>query len=216
MEFYPTAGFSDAMKKMNTMDANIKSITLGLKLIGPAYTVKCYPGGIITCHKALGEVPEGYVLVVSGDGDPTGALWGELTSLEAMKKGVKGIVLDGAVRDVAEIRKLAFPTFAKHITPRVGSNRTVGTTGEAIVCGGVVVRNGDIIVGDDDGVIVIPKEEFDYINEKTKEIEEKERDIAIQIKVGAHIADLIGMSCAIEEADIERSKSKRHLTICKE
>lgn len=201
MTIYPAAGFSDAMGKMNTMEATIKSMTPGLKVMGPAYTVNCYPGGIISCHKALGEVPEGSVLVVNGDGDPTGALWGQLTTMEAMQRGVKGIVIDGAVRDIAEIRKLGFPVFAKYLTPRVGGNRTVGQTGVDITCGGVVVRTGDLIVGDDDGVVVIPQEQIDEIIQKTKAIEEKEAVMAEKVLQGAHIADLIGMSGLIEEAN---------------
>ena len=201
MEFYPAAGVSDAMVKINTMDAGIKPVGQGFKVMGPAYTVKCYPCGIITCHKALNEVPAGSVLVVDGSGDPHGALWGQLTSMEAMQKGVKGIIVDGAVRDIAEIGKLGFPVFARHITPRVGSNRTVGTTGEAVVCGGIVVKTGDLIIGDDDGVVVIPQDQIEEILGKAAAIEEKETIIAEKVLKGAHIGDLIGMSREIEEAE---------------
>ncbi|MFD1361318.1 RraA family protein [Lentibacillus salinarum] len=200
-EFYPTTGISDAMNKMNTMDVEIKAIASNVNLMGPAYTVKCYPGGIITCHKALAEVPSGYVLVVEGNGNCNEALWGELTSMEAMQRGVKGIVVDGAVRDVADIRELGFPTFSRYISPRVGSNKTLGTTGSPIVCGGVTVNQGDLIVGDDNGVAVVPKGQIEEILDKAVAIEKKEAAIAEKVKNGAHIADLIGLSSIINEAE---------------
>jgi len=188
------------------MDAGIQAITPGKTVVGPAFTVECYPTGIITCHKALGEVPAGYVLVVDGQGDPNGALWGEFTSMEAMRRGVLGIVVDGAVRDVAAIRQMGFPTWARSVTPRVGSNRTVGTTGEPIVCGGVRVQTGDLVVADDDGVVVVPKDRIDEIRAKAEAIEVKEAEIAERVKAGAHIADLIGMSAAINEATMAAYK----------
>lgn len=197
----PTAGFSDAMGKMQTMDAAIKSVVPGAYVMGPAFTVNCYPGAIITCHKALGEAPAGCVLVVNGDGDANGALWGELTSMEAMKRGILGIVVDGAVRDVAKIRELKFPVFARYITPRVGSNKTVGTTRETISCGKVTVHDGDWIVGDDDGVVVVPKDKVDEIIKAVEKIEENEAHMAELVSEGGHIADMIGMTKLIVAAE---------------
>ncbi|HYF93782.1 MAG TPA: RraA family protein [Symbiobacteriaceae bacterium] len=207
-QFLPAAGFSDALAKTQTMDAGMKCITPGKTVIGPAYTVEAYPTGIITCHKALGEVPAGCVLVIDGQGDPNGAMWGELTSMEAMQKGVLGVVVDGAVRDVASVRELGFPVWARHITPRVGSNRTVGTTGGTVVCGGVAVRTGDLIVADDDGVVVVPQERIAEIVAKTEAIEVKEVDMAAKVKAGGHIADMIGMSALIAEADAAAKKAQ--------
>ncbi|WP_127579406.1 RraA family protein [Paenibacillus koleovorans] len=206
MNFYPSAALSDAMNKMFTMDAGIKPLKEGYKMIGIAYTVKCYPGSIITCHKALGEVPSGSVLVIDGGGSPEGALFGELTSMEAMERGVKGIVVDGAVRDVALIRSFDFPAFTRHVTPRVGTNKTIGTTGEAVVCGGVVVHTGDLIIGDDDGVVVVPKEQIEEMLQAAAHIEELEADIARKVKDGAHIADLIGFGPMIAAASAAQKK----------
>lgn len=206
--FYPAANVSDALGKTNTMDAGINPVTPGLTVCGPAYTVDCPPDGIITCHKALGEVPAGHVLVVDGKGGIHGAIWGELTSMEAMKRGVLGIVVDGAVRDSATIRKLGFPTWSRYVTPRVASNRTVGVTGEPVVCGGVPVRTGDYIIADDDGVVVIPVERLDEIMAKAAAIEAKEADLARKVEEGVHLADVLGMSGLIAEADAARAAQK--------
>jgi 4-hydroxy-4-methyl-2-oxoglutarate aldolase len=199
-EYYASANASDALNKTSTMDAAIKSVNPGTRAAGPAYTVDCYPGSIITCHKALGEVKPGQVLVINGHGDPTGAMFGGLMSLEAVQRGVAGVVVDGAVRDVDDIRELGLPVFARHITPCVGSNRTVGSTGNPIVCGGVMVRTGDLIIADDDGVVVVPEERIDEVLERIAAIVKKEESIAEKVRAGAHIADLAGMSEAIAAA----------------
>jgi len=197
IEHYASANASDALDKTNTMDAAIKSVNSGRRVAGLAYTVDCYPGSIITCHKALGEVKPGQILVINGHGDPGGAMWGGLMSLEAVQRGVAGVVVDGAVRDVDTIRELGLPVFARHITPCVGSNRTVGSTGDPIVCGGVIVRTGDLIIADDDGVVVVPEERMEEVLQRIAAIVEKEKGIAEKVRSGAHIADLLGMSDAI-------------------
>ncbi len=202
--YYASANVSDAMAKTNTMDAGIKSVSPGKRITGRAYTVDCYPGGIITGHKALGEVSPGQVLVINGHGDESAAMWGGLMSLEALQRGVAGVVVDGAVRDVNTIAELGLPVFARHVTPCVGSNRTVGSTGTPIVCGGVIVRTGDLVVADDDGVAVIPAERIDEVTERVNAIVEKERKIAEAVRSGAHIADLIGMSEAIAAASASK------------
>ncbi|MEA4882981.1 MAG: RraA family protein [Clostridia bacterium] len=200
IEHYASANASDALNKTNTMDAAIKSVNPGKRVAGRAYTVDCYPGSIITCHKALGEVKPGQILVINGHGDPSGAMWGGLMSLEAIQRGVAGVIVDGAVRDVNTIRELGLPVFAGHVTPCVGSNRTVGSTGNPIVCGGVIVRTGDLIIADDDGVVVVPEERIEEVLRRVAAIVEKEKDIAEKVRSGAHIADLIGMSDAIAAA----------------
>jgi len=204
-EHYASANASDALNKTNTMDAAIKSVNSGRRVAGLAYTVDCYPGSIITCHKALGEVEPGQILVINGHGDPSGAMWGGLMSLEAIQRGVAGVVVDGAVRDVDTIRELGLPVFARHVTPCVGSNRTVGSTGNPIVCGGVIVRTGDLIIADDDGVVVVPEERIEEVLQRIAAIVEKEKGIAEKVRSGAHIADLLGMSGAIA---VSRSKGQ--------
>lgn len=200
MEFYPTTAVNDAMNQKNTMDPGIKSVARGMKVMGRAYTVDCLPGAIITCHRALAEVPKGSVIVVDGHDNPNAALWGGLMTSEAIQKGVKGVIIDGAIRDVETINNLGFPAFSRYITPSVGSNKRVGTTGGTIVCGGVVVKTGDLVIGDDDGVVVIPQEQIDDILEKAKNIELKEAGILEKVNNGEHIADILGMSSLIKQA----------------
>lgn len=188
------AWLSDAQAAANTMDPGIKPAWVGAQVIGPAFTARCHQGSIITVHKALFEAPPGAVIVVDGAGDATGAMFGELMATEATARGIAGIVVDGAVRDVEGLRDLGFPAFARAITPRVGSNRRVGATQVEVVCGGVVVHPGDVVVGDRDGVVVIPRGRLADVTEAVQAVARKEADIRARIQSGERIADILGMT----------------------
>src|SRR5438874_7631110 len=108
---FATATISDAQKSLGIMRPNIKALAPGLRLVGPAHTVKCYPGSIITVHKALLEAAPGEVIVVDGEGDEQGALFGELMALQAKANGIAGLVVDGPVRDRAALLEIGLPIF---------------------------------------------------------------------------------------------------------
>ena len=192
-----TPAVSDAQRSLGVMRPAIHSIVPGLHLMGPAHTVKCYPGSIITVHKALLEACPGEVLVVDGEGDERGALWRELMTLQAQRNGIAGIVVDGPVRDRQGLSAAHFPTFASHVTPRVGTNRRLGETQVLISCGGIPVRPGDLILADDNGVVVIPAERPQDVVEATEAVERKEVGLREGIATGRQLADLLGFRALI-------------------
>lgn len=179
------------------MRSNIRPLAAGMRIAAIAHTVKCYPGSIITVHKALLEARPGEVLVVDGEGDDRGALFGELMTLQAKANRLAGIVVDGPVRDRAAVIASGFAVFASSVTPRVGSNRRVGETQIPVQCGGVVVRPGDVIVADDDGVAVIAFEQADAVAQAAEAIKRKELGIREAIAAGQQVADLIGFRSLI-------------------
>ena len=191
------ANLCDAQKSFGAMRPEIHSIVPGLRLIGPAHTVKYYPGGIITVHKALLEAAPGEVIVVDGEGDERGALFGELMALQAKANGIAGLVVDGPVRDRAALIANGLPIFATGINPRVGSNRRVGETQIPIQCGGVVVRPGDYIVADDAGIAVVPAEQLGEAVEATEAVATKEAHIREAIARGEQLGDLLGFRALI-------------------
>lgn len=194
-----TAGVADAQKGMGILEPAIRSMTPGRKLAGPAFTVKCYPGSIITVHKAFVEARPGDVLVVDGEGDlRAGALIGELMSREAVERGFAGVVIDGPVRDLTGLRALGFPTFARGVTPRVGVNRRVGQTQVPVSAGAVLVRPGDYVLADDDGVAIIPHEDLAAIVEAVEAIERKEAGLAEAIARQERLVDLLNFREAIK------------------
>jgi 4-hydroxy-4-methyl-2-oxoglutarate aldolase len=194
---YATATISDAQRSFGIMRPSIRALGPGMRLCGPAHTVKCYPGSIITVHKALLEARPGEVLVVDGEGDDRGALFGELMTLQAQANGLAGIVVDGPVRDRNAVVQSGFAVFASSINPRVGSNRRVGDTQVPVQCGGVVVRPGDYIIGDDDGVAVIPAEQVSAVVEAADAIKHKEVGYRQAMSEGKQLADLIGFRALI-------------------
>lgn len=190
---FMTTAVSDALRGTSTMDPEIKSIVPGKKLAGPAFTVKCYPGSIITVHKALVEAQPGDVLVIDGCGSKEGALMGELMALQCKCSGFAGVVIDGCCRDTEGLQDLQFPFFARYRTPMVGTNRRLGTLQCDITCGGVVVHPGDWIMGDDDGVVVIPAERLEEIVEKAEATEAEEREITERLRAGEKLVDIDSM-----------------------
>ena len=189
---YATATISDAQKSLGIMRPSIRPLAPGMRLCGRAHTVKCYPGSIITVHKALLEAQPGEVLVVDGEGDDRGALFGELMTLQALQNGIGGIVVDGPVRDRNAVVQSGFAVFASSVNPRVGSNRRVGETQIAVQCGGVVVRPGDFIVGDDDGVAVVAADQVNDVIDAAEAIKRKEVGYRQAMASGQQLGDLIG------------------------
>ncbi|HEV2284004.1 MAG TPA: RraA family protein [bacterium] len=187
------AWVSDAQSTMNTMDPGIKPVWPGARVVGPVFTARCLPESIITVHKALLEAPKGAVIVADGGGAHTGALFGELMATEARKRGIAGLIVDGAVRDTEALRALKFPVFARAVTPRVGSNRRLGTTQEAVVCGGVPVHPGDVVLAAHDGVVVVPRARLAAVVAAVQAIEKKEADLRARMGRGEGLAEMIGM-----------------------
>lgn len=189
-----SANLSDVLDSLKTMNSSIKPVGTKELVFGPAFTIQAYPGSIITVHKALTEARPGDVLVVAGEGAvDAGALLGEIMARECMRRGFAGIVIDGAVRDSAGILELGFPVYSAGITPRVGTNRRLGRTGVEISCAGQLIRPGDLVVADADGVVIVPQNEIEATQEKLAALLDKEQQLMQQIDDGAEIADLLNM-----------------------
>lgn len=169
-----TACFCDASKTIRVMDSDIKPVVHGTKMIGIARTVHCW-GDFLSVIKALQEAEENEVLVIDAEGDKV-AFAGEMFATEAQRKKLSGMVIDGGCRDVRQIRKIRFPVYAKYHTPMAGGASKIFKTQVKISCGGVSVSPGDIIFGDDDGIVVMSEEEMAAtleIAESVQKIEEK-------------------------------------------
>ncbi len=187
-----SANVSDVLGSLGVMHPGIKPAVPGFRMLGRAFTVKAYPGSIITVHKALVEAFPGDLIVVDGEGDVgSGALLGEIMALECRTRGFAGIVIDGAVRDVEGLREVGFPVFARGVTPRVGTNRRLGRTQVPVSCGGIVVHPGDIILGDDNGVVVVPQEEEAGLAAALEVLLAKEHKLVKGIKQGIFLVETL-------------------------
>ena len=156
LQTLPSAAIGDVMQRLGVMHSDIKPVWRGAALVGRAFTVWTRAGDNKTVHEALEKIHENDVLVINGEGDVTRALIGELIGRRAQIRGAAGFVIDGAVRDASGLADLGVPVFARAVTPAGPYRFGPGHIGVPISMGGVTVMPGDYIVGDEDGVVVIP------------------------------------------------------------
>lgn len=183
-----SANVSDALRAVGrsfqAMDAGIRPLSLAMKVAGPAFTVRCYPGATWALEQALDLAPPGSVLVVDGGGVIDVILMGGLMSTRAQARGIAGAVVDGAVRDVDDILALGFPVFSRGICPRAGTFAEIGEWGTTICCGRIPVRPGDWIVADGSGIVVVPVESLAAVREQAEEIHAREAALTPHLKAG--------------------------------
>ncbi len=158
LKVFPVAIIGDAIGRRSVMDAGIKPLVSGWKLAGPAVTVEVRPADNLMIHAALAIVQPGDVLVINAHGNLDCGLWGGILHACAERRKIAGVVIDGAVRDSAELRAGAIPVFTRGINPCGGDKEGPGQVNFPIACGGVPITPGDAIVGDGDGVVVISSE----------------------------------------------------------
>jgi 3-hexulose-6-phosphate synthase/6-phospho-3-hexuloisomerase len=187
-----TPNISDAMHRKGAM-SGILSICPGLKIAGRAITVQTLPGDWAKPIEAIDLACEGDVIVID-NGRADIAPWGELATLSCMNRKVEGVVIDGAVRDVDEIREFNYPVFARAIVPNAGEPKGYGEINVEISCGGQIVRTGDYIVGDDSGVVVIPKERAYEIARRAKEVYKTELRIRAEIERGKSLSEVLDLA----------------------
>jgi 4-hydroxy-4-methyl-2-oxoglutarate aldolase len=183
------ASICDTHKQIRLMDVEIKALRTGTKMFGVAHTVTC-SNDFLTVLKALKEASSGEVLVI-GCQDARSTVAGELFSTEALRKGLAGIVTDGAVRDTPMIRTLQLPVYCRYTNPMAGSVTKVFETQVPITCGGVQVNPGDVLFGDDEGVIVSSVSELSELIPAAEELQKREAFALTRMNSGESLFDMI-------------------------
>lgn len=183
-----TPNISDAMHKKGAMHG-IRPIKLGFHVVGRALTVCTIDGDWAKPIEAIDEAEKGQVIVVDVKGGTT-AIWGELATWSAKLKGLAGVVIDGAVRDLDDLVKMNFPIFSRYISSNAGEPKGCGEIKNEIHCGGQIVRNGDWIIGDDSGVVVVPQEIAQEIANRAIDVKEHENRIREEIKKGGSLGSV--------------------------
>ncbi len=193
---YPTGNIVDAMGRFGAMDPGVKPVGPGMKFAGSALTIRIRACDNLVIYKALDLAQPGDVLVIATNNFQGAATWGDLTSMIARAKGVAGMVTDGMVRDVEGICQVGVPVFARGATPNSPFKDGQGEVNFTVSCGGVTVRPGDILVGDGDGVVVIPREEWDEVLKNVAKVLEKENQTVANIQAGKLIPDWVAKTLA--------------------
>ncbi|MFF0909568.1 methyltransferase [Microbacterium enclense] len=173
----PVANIGDSMDRLNVVDAGIHAVWRGAAVAGPAFTVEVAGGDNAGIHAAISQVPAGAVLVVNGHGVTDRALIGELIAERLRKVGCVGFVVDGAVRDVGDLEEMGFPVFARSSSPAGPYKNGPFRVGVPIALGGVVVTPGDVVVGDGDGLAVVPAAEAEEVLERARRKNADESEI---------------------------------------
>ncbi len=177
-----TTTLADVGKQLRVMDAGLRPLQLGLKLVGRAVTVAA-GDDLMPVLDGLSRAGEGDVLVVDGGGTDR-ALAGELFGSEAVRRGLAGIVIDGACRDTNQLRQLPLPFYARGLSPRAHGAKAVPGEPGPVRCGGVEVAPGDVLVGDDDGIVVGSPDELAAALDAAEALQATEASMLASIQAG--------------------------------
>ena len=175
------------------MRARLRAVWRGAHLAAPAFPVRCTPGDNLALHVAVARAPAGCALVVDVGREPELGYWGEVLTTGAQTRGLAGLVIDGGVRDTDALEAHGFPVFATTVALPGATKQSPGTVGEPVVVGGVSVETGDWVVGDADGVVVVPGAALDEVLAAGRARQEKERNLFIALRQGRTTLELLGL-----------------------
>ena len=192
----------EAMGRKGALDSAIKPIRHGMRVLGPAFTCACPPGDNLTLHAALKLARPGDVIVCAAAGFTEQGLFGDVMASAAKGKGIAGLVVDGGVRDSSEISRLGFPVFSRSISIKWAVKETLGQLNQPVVVGGELVSPGDLIIGDDDGVVVIPRALIAETAETSAERERKEERFRAALLQGNTTWDMLNLNAVMERKGI--------------
>ena len=190
---YGTPTLFEASIDVKALGPGIVALYRPINMVGPAYTVAPAPGDNLCVHLALAEAPPGSILVVATTEDTQHGFWGEVMTEAALARGIVGLVTDGAVRDSRAIRERNFPVFCKNTAIPGTTKRSVGVLNKPITIGQGIIQPGDVVAGDDDGVVVFPMALASELLELAEARRAKENRIMERLRQGELTLDLLGL-----------------------
>ncbi len=181
---FGTATIHEAAGQIGALPGNIKPISPMMTLYGTVFPLHCLARSNINLHEAIYMAEPGDVLVASVEGLPEAGYWGDILTCAAQERGIAGLVIDGCVRDTDDIEKLGFPVFARGLNILGTGKERGGSIGSQISIGDIEINRGDVIVGDRDGLVVIPSDRLDEVVIACAAREEKEEEVRCRLKAG--------------------------------
>lgn len=189
-----TSTVYEAAGKVGDIGPAIRQIVPGTRFAGIAMTLRIWPGDTLGVLLAIDRAPAGAVLVIDAGGTDRAAVWGGTSSLACMAKGVRACVTNGSVRDVDEMIEMKFPIYAAGVSPRGTMKNHAGWPGITISVGDCVVNDGDIVIGDSDGVLIVSARGAGEVLVKAKVQDQKQRDRDARAKSGETLASILGLN----------------------
>lgn len=189
----PAAVVSDMMNRTQVMAARMKPVAAGMRLCGQARTVTCMSGDNSGPHRLIGMCRKGEIMVIDARGSENVAIWGGIMTEAALVRGIGGIVVEGAIRDVAEIRERGFSAFSTAVVPAGPHKGFGGVIDGTVSVGSCPVSPGDLIIGDDDGIAVVPLAWTERMLLAAQQKIAEETESIEKIHAGANHADIMGL-----------------------
>lgn len=193
----------EAAGQTGAMDAGIHAVVAGMRLCGPALPVRCQPGDNLTLHATIAVAQPGDVIVADVADFAEAGHWGEILTVAALSRQVAGLVINGGVRDVVAAQRRNFPVFSRDVSMKATVKQVLGEIDVPIICGGVTVRPGDLILADDDGVVVVAAEHVEMALRAAIEREEREAEVMRRLEDGELTLDILGFRDSLDEQEVQ-------------
>jgi 4-hydroxy-4-methyl-2-oxoglutarate aldolase len=193
----------EAQARTGLMRPYMRPIYPNAKAAGVAVTVSCQPGDNLMIHAAMETVRKGDILVVTTTSESSDGMFGDLLGASCQAHGVVGLVIDAGIRDTADLTAMEFPVWAKAISAQGTVKATAGSVNVPVVCAGAVVHPGDVIVADNDGVVVVPRDRAEEVAKLSQKRIAKEEQSRQRLKNGELGVDFYGLRAKLQELGVE-------------
>ena len=197
------ATIHEAQGRIGLLNPYMRPIYPSAKVAGSAVTVSCQPGDNLMIHAAVEVCQPGDVLVVTTTSESTDGMFGDLLATSCQAHGIRGLIIDAGIRDVADLTTMSFPVWAKAISAQGTVKATPGSVNVDVVCAGAIIRPGDVVVGDVDGVVVIKREDAEIVAQLGQKRLEKEAQSRAKLAAGELGIEFYGLRAKLKELGVE-------------